>query len=172
MSNNFNFNFWKQDYIERFHLDREGIEMLNYFIQVTPDSAKNFIKDKYTREVYREDIIDKYCLKYNSKKINQLLDEMEYENLTADEIKYYKISEQKEKIKPKCALIGENGNIFNLMGIASRTLKRNNMQDEAKEMCDRITSAKSYDEALCIIAEYVDICSKEEMEEDSEDEEY
>ena len=30
-------------------------------------------------------------------------------------------------IRPKCALIGEDGNIFNLMGIASRTLKRNNM---------------------------------------------
>ena len=30
--------------------------------------------------------------------------------------------------RPKCALIGEDGNIFNLMGIASRTLKRNNME--------------------------------------------
>lgn len=69
--------------------------------------------------------------------------------------------------KPKCALIGEDGNIFNLMGIASRTLKRNGMQEEAKEMCDKITSgAKNYDEALCIIGEYVDITSQEEVEED------
>lgn len=28
-----------------------------------------------------------------------------------------------EKLKPDCALIGQDGNIFNLMGIASRTLK-------------------------------------------------
>ena len=40
--------------------------------------------------------------------------------------------------KPKCPLIGQNGNIFNLMGIASKTLKRNGMYDEAKEMCSRI----------------------------------
>lgn len=53
------------------------------------------------------------------------------------------------------------------MGIASRTLKRNGMQEEAKEMCDKITSgAKNYDEALCIIGEYVDITSQEEVEED------
>lgn len=37
--------------------------------------------------------------------------------------------------KPKCPLIGQDGNIFNLMGIASKTLKRNGMYDEAKEMC-------------------------------------
>ena len=34
--------------------------------------------------------------------------------------------------KPKCALIGKDGNIFNLMGIASRTLKRNNMKNNYK----------------------------------------
>lgn len=69
--------------------------------------------------------------------------------------------------KPKCALIGEDGNIFNLMGIASRTLKRNGMQEEAKEMCDRITNSGSYDEALAIISDYVEVTSKEEMEEDT-----
>lgn len=69
--------------------------------------------------------------------------------------------------KPKCALIGEDGNIFNLMGIASRTLKRNGMQEEAKEMCDRITNSGNYDEALAIISDYVEVTSKEEMEEDT-----
>ena len=73
-------------------------------------------------------------------------------------------SKQQEKTKPKCALIGEDGNIFNLMGIASRTLKRNNMSQEAKEMCDRITSSKSYDEALCIIGEYVEITDQAGLE--------
>ena len=54
-----------------------------------------------------------------------------------------------EQKKPECELIGHNGNIFNLMGIASKTLKENDMPDEAKEMCRRITSSGSYDEALC-----------------------
>lgn len=78
------------------------------------------------------------------------------------------IEEDKEPVreKPKCALIGEDGNIFNLMGIASRTLKNNGLREEAKEMCDRITSSGSYHEALGIIGEYVDICSKEKLDEE------
>ena len=66
--------------------------------------------------------------------------------------------------KPKCPLIGQNGNIFNLMGIASRTLKRNGMSNESKEMCSRITSSGSYDEALSIIDEHVEITSADEEE--------
>jgi len=62
-----------------------------------------------------------------------------------------------ENKKPKCKLVGENGNVFNLMAIASRTLKRHRLADQAKEMVRRIQQeAKSYDEALVIIQEYVD----------------
>jgi len=60
-------------------------------------------------------------------------------------------------MKPKCKLVGENGNIFNLMGIAARTLKRAGLREEAEEMVDRITKSQSYIEALAIISEYVDI---------------
>ena len=74
--------------------------------------------------------------------------------------------QSQERIKPKCPLIGQDGNIFALMGIASNTLKRNGMADEAKEMRERITSSGSYDEALCILGEYVDICSEEDMDEE------
>lgn len=70
--------------------------------------------------------------------------------------------------KPKCALIGKDGNIFNLMGIASRTLRNNNMKEEAKEMVIRIEESKSYDEALGIISEYVDITDDAGLEEDEE----
>lgn len=76
--------------------------------------------------------------------------------------------QSQERIKPKCPLIGADGNIFNLMGIASSTLRRNGMADEAKEMRSRITSSGSYDEALCILGEYVDICSEEDMDEEPE----
>lgn len=74
-----------------------------------------------------------------------------------------------ERNKPDCPLIGADGNIFNLMGIASRTLRRNGMADEAKEMCGRITSSGSYHEALDIIGEYVNIVSQDEDEDESED---
>lgn len=70
--------------------------------------------------------------------------------------------------KPKCALIEKEGNIFNLMGIVSRTLRNNNMKEEAKEMVIRIEESKSYNEALCIIGEYVDITDEAGLEEDEE----
>lgn len=77
-----------------------------------------------------------------------------------------------EKIKPDCALIGKNGNIFNLMGIADRTLKRNNMIDEAKEMCNRIMSSESYEKALSVIEEYVNITSREYDDFDEDEDDY
>ncbi|MPM21375.1 hypothetical protein SDC9_67819 [bioreactor metagenome] len=49
--------------------------------------------------------------------------------------------------------------------IASRTLKEHGMGDQAKEMCDRITSSGSYAEALGIIGEYVNITSVEGLQE-------
>lgn len=71
-----------------------------------------------------------------------------------------------EKAKPDCALIGEDGNVFNLIGIASRTLKEHGMAEEAKEMCQRVRESGSYYEALGVIGEYVNITSSEDMTED------
>ncbi len=76
-----------------------------------------------------------------------------------------------EKVKPDCELIGQDGNIFNLMGIASHTLKQNGMADEAKEMCSRVTSSGSYCEALNIICDYVNITDGSEQSDDI-DEDY
>ena len=69
-----------------------------------------------------------------------------------------------EREKPDCKLLGEDGNIFNLMGLAARTLRRNGMSAEATEMTGRITGCGSYDEALCIIGEYVNITGEDEAE--------
>ena len=75
------------------------------------------------------------------------------------------ISEQKpDKIKPDCKLIGEDGNIFNLMGLAARALRCNGLAEQAAEMTARIHACGSYDEALCIIGEYVNITGDEETE--------
>ena len=76
-----------------------------------------------------------------------------------------------EKVKPDCELIGQDGNIFNLMGIASHTLKQNGMADEAKEMCSRVTSSGSYCEALNIIGDYVNITDGSDQSDDI-DEDY
>ena len=78
-----------------------------------------------------------------------------------------------ERELPDCPLIGADGNIFNLMGIASRTLKDHGMKEGAAEMRQRVMDGGSYDKALCIIGEYVNITSvdDEDFDED-EDEDY
>ena len=68
-----------------------------------------------------------------------------------------------QREKPDCQLIGQDGNIFNLMGIAARTLRQNGMGSEAQEMTGRITTqAGNYYEALGIIGEYVNITGPDE----------
>ncbi len=74
-----------------------------------------------------------------------------------------------ENKRPKCPIIGADSNIFNIMGMASKTLKRNDMAEELREMCSRVTSSGSHEEALGIIMEYVDPCSEEEMNAESEE---
>lgn len=69
---------------------------------------------------------------------------------------------QPEQEKPDCALIGQDGNIFNLAGIASRTLREHGKEAEAEEMKKRIFASGSYGEALNIIGEYVNITDSRE----------
>lgn len=76
-------------------------------------------------------------------------------------------NESKQK-KPDCPLIGQDGNIFNLVGLASRTLKRNGLTSEANEMASKVYKSGSYEEALGIIGEYVNITSVDEPTEDVE----
>lgn len=77
--------------------------------------------------------------------------------------------EMAEKKKPDCKLLGEDGNVFNLLGIASRTLRSSGLADQAKEMCDRVYSSGSYGEALCIIGDYVNITGEDDYDEDMDD---
>ena len=54
------------------------------------------------------------------------------------------------------------------MGITSRTLRDNGLDDAAKEMCERIRGSGNYYKALGIIGEYVNITSVDEQEHESE----
>ncbi len=66
---------------------------------------------------------------------------------------------KRERVKPDCPLIGADGNIWNLIGIASRTLREHDMEEEANQMFHRITQCQSYDSALSILGDYVNITS-------------
>ena len=61
-----------------------------------------------------------------------------------------------EQKKPSMRLEGQDGNIFSILGQASRLLKDVGQKDQADEMFRRVTSSGSYEEALHIISEYVD----------------
>jgi hypothetical protein len=63
--------------------------------------------------------------------------------------------QRRETEKPECPLIGADGNIFNLMGLAARTLKDNGMAEAAKEMRSRVMESGGYDAALGVIMDYV-----------------
>ncbi len=71
--------------------------------------------------------------------------------------------------KPDCELIGQDGNMFSLLGLASRTLKENGMAAQAQQMMDRVTQCQSYDSALSIISEYVNITGPDNSSEDFEE---
>ena len=71
-----------------------------------------------------------------------------------------------EVIKPDCELIGQDSNIFNLMGIAARTLRENGLDEQAKEMIDKVTNSGSYNEALLAISDYVNIVGPDESEDE------
>ena len=72
------------------------------------------------------------------------------------------LQEQQQNCKPDCPLIGEDSNIFNLIAIASRTLKKHGMEKQAQEMRQRITLCQSFDSAMNIIGDYVNITSVEQ----------
>ena len=72
--------------------------------------------------------------------------------------------------KPKVKLIGQNGNIYNILGIASRALKEAGYADEAKEMQTKVFASDSYAEALAIVLQYVD--EGDDDDEADDDDEY
>jgi hypothetical protein len=63
----------------------------------------------------------------------------------------------REEDRPVAIFTGQNGNVFNLIGIARRALKEAGYREEAEEMTERIQQSRSYDEALTIMNEYVDV---------------
>lgn len=64
--------------------------------------------------------------------------------------------ESTEFYKPHCKLIGEDGNVFNIIAKVSRTLKEFGYPDKATEFTKKaMNDCKSYDEVLQIVMDYV-----------------
>ena len=52
---------------------------------------------------------------------------------------------------------GESGNIFWIMGAASAVLEKEGRHSDAVAMCEKVQAQHSYEEALEVIAEFVDL---------------
>lgn len=64
--------------------------------------------------------------------------------------------EQTSHSRPQMKLVGEDGNIFAILGRASKLLRENGQPEKAKEMSDRVYRSGNYYRALHIISEYVE----------------
>lgn len=67
--------------------------------------------------------------------------------------------------KPKCPLIGTDGNVFALIGMTQKSLRAIGEEELANEVFQRVTSCGSYEEALGIMQEYIDVTSIDEFNE-------
>ncbi len=73
------------------------------------------------------------------------------------------------KEKPKCNIHDAFGTMLEIIGLASKTLKENNMVAESRRMIERATTSYSYDEALDIINEYVETIDRNKEQEEEEE---
>ena len=63
-------------------------------------------------------------------------------------------------MKPKCKLIGTDGNVFALAGRVTEALRRSSLPDKVvriHEFKHRLTECPSYDAALRLMQEYVEV---------------
>lgn len=58
---------------------------------------------------------------------------------------------------PRCPLIGADGNIFSVLGLAGKTMRNNGMADKVDEMLERAKApGNDYYKALGVVMEYVE----------------
>ena len=54
-------------------------------------------------------------------------------------------------------LTGQDGNVFNLMGVVIRALRSNGFGNEVEDFISEVTSSKSYHEALAVMMQWVEV---------------
>jgi len=54
-------------------------------------------------------------------------------------------------------LVGEDGNVFSIIGNVSKQLKRAGHSDLAKEFSQKAMQSSSYNEVLCLVQDYVHV---------------
>ena len=130
----------------------EGLEQHEFNSYTETEESEEWDEEEQETYMSEYDVrVDMYLHLWQRKNFH-----LEFVN--AEDYEAKKVNLKKPEVtKPRCKLIGEDGNIFNLIGIASRSLRRAGLADKAKEMSEKVTHCGSYTEALSIIMEYVEV---------------
>jgi hypothetical protein len=59
--------------------------------------------------------------------------------------------------KPVAHLVGEDGNVFHVISVVRRALRNAGQTERASEFVERASCAKSYDEVLAMVHDYVEV---------------
>lgn len=62
-----------------------------------------------------------------------------------------------KKVKVEFSSSGESGNIYYIIGLAQRALRKQQRITDYNKMRDRVFESKRYADALTVIREYVDL---------------
>ena len=130
----------------------EGLEQQEFTSYTDIDVVEEW--DEEEQETYLEDVetrVDMYLHLWQPKNFHLRFVNAEYYEVKKVDLK------KPEVTKPRCKLIGEDGNIFNLVGVAARSLRHAGLTDKAKEMSEKVYNSGSYSEALSIIMDYVEV---------------
>lgn len=128
----------------------------------TGEVANEYNND-YERNSIFEEVTDAYfALDGLLSEMNTLLlrwdeiDKAEAEKLR-DQNQLHAPPNEKTGTKPLCDLTGIDGNVFNIIGHVSKTLKRARQYDKAKEFSEKAIEQESYDAVLRLLMDYVEV---------------
>lgn len=83
--------------------------------------------------------------------------EIEMEDTDQNEGSQFEAMDEDEMSKPPCKLIGEDGNVFNIINLVKKALTKAGMPDKAKEFQAKAFASHSYDAVLQLAMEYVEV---------------
>lgn len=118
--------------------------------------SKFYVSEQELKKIYDSQVVNGGWI--NILPFNEWLEAKKEEGqIELVEFNYYEVSKLEYRPIVKF-VIGDSGNIFNLMGITKRALIASGKREKGNEMCSRvITQARNYDEAMLIIMEYVKV---------------
>lgn len=170
------------------YLDTEYREALAHSIMTLGYISDSPLNLHFGTEKQKEEIERVESMSLDSNQISEIIHLMMYEmrndfqygRFKPIALKFLNISENMKNIKEqnkeqnkeklKCNIHSAYGNMLEIIGLVSKTLKKNNMFYESREMIERATKSYSYDEAFEIINEYVETIDRKENQKEGEEE--